>query len=268
MTQNKSRIIHFPPLRQFTTDVGIISRSKHYIHAFLEVDVTEALQKIKAARSARKKISFIGWFVKVTADTVSAHPPVDGIRKRRYSIEVFEDINISVVVEKTVNGSSVPLPLVVRSANHKTALEITMEIQNAVSEDVSSGESYVLSSDKKPGIMLNLAAAMPQWLRIFFMRAILLRNPQRMHETMGTVTITSLGTVGGLSGWILPTSMHPMAVGIGSLNKKPVILNGEVQKRDILHLTLGMDHDVIDGMPALKFTADLVDKLEKGAGLE
>lgn len=115
---SKSIIIHYPLLRQFTTDVGIISRSKHYIHTLLEVDVAEALQKIKAVRTASKKISFIGWFVKVTADTVSAHPPVDGIRKGRYAIEVFEDINISVVVEKTVNGSSVLLPLVIRSANH------------------------------------------------------------------------------------------------------------------------------------------------------
>lgn len=117
-------------------------------------------------------------------------------------------------------------------------------------------------------MLLKLAIAMPQWLRIIFMRVFLLGNPQRMHKTMGTVTITSLGTVGGLSGWILPTSMHPMAIGIGSLNKKPVILNGEVQKRDILHLTLAIDHDVIDGMPALKFTADLGDKLEKGVGVD
>jgi len=41
-----------------------------------------------------------------------------------------------------------------------------------------------------------------------------------------------------------------------------------VQKRDILHLTIVLDHDVIDGMPAFKFVSDLVERLERAEGLE
>ncbi len=71
-----------------------------------------------------------------------------------------------------------------------------------------------------------------------------------------------------MSGWMLPTSMHPLSVGIGSLNKKPAIHQGAIEKRDILHLTIAFDHDVIDGMPALAFVDDLVARLEAGAGLD
>jgi pyruvate/2-oxoglutarate dehydrogenase complex dihydrolipoamide acyltransferase (E2) component len=41
-----------------------------------------------------------------------------------------------------------------------------------------------------------------------------------------------------------------------------------VQKRDILNLTVTIDHDVIDGMPAMRFMDELVKKLESGAGLD
>jgi pyruvate/2-oxoglutarate dehydrogenase complex dihydrolipoamide acyltransferase (E2) component len=41
-----------------------------------------------------------------------------------------------------------------------------------------------------------------------------------------------------------------------------------VQKRDILHLTVTIDHDVIDGMPAMRFVDDFVKKLESGSGLD
>ena len=100
------------------------------------------------------------------------------------------------------------------------------------------------------------------------MHRFILGNPQRMQAMMGTVMITSLGTVGRYTGWIIPTSMHPLSIGIGTLNKKPAVHDGEIQKRDILNLTVAIDHDVIDGMPAFKFVDDLVSRLQKGEGLD
>ena len=51
------------------------------------------------------------------------------------------------------------------------------------------------------------------------------------------------------------------------LKKQAVVTLGEIQIRQILHLTVNVDHDVIDGVPAAKFVDDLVVKLEKGFGL-
>ena len=74
--------------------------------------------------------------------------------------------------------------------------------------------------------------------------------------------------MGQVSSWIFPTSIHPLSIGIGSLNKKPAIFEDTIQKRSVLHLTIAIDHDVIDGMPARRFVEDLVNRLEAGAGLE
>ena len=259
--------IQYPPVRQFTADIGRIDHSQHYVHSLLEVDVTEALQKLKALRAPGKKVSFLAWFVKVLADAVAQHPPINGIRQGRHKVVVFKEVNISVIVEKKVDGKSVPLPLVLRNVAAKTPLELNAEIQAAVDQSVEHAGNLVLGRGENQGL-LDLALIMPQWLRLAFMRAFILGSPRRMQDMMGTVMISSLGTVGRLTGWMLPTSMHPLSIGIGSLNKKPAVYKGDIQKRDILHLTIAFDHDVIDGMPALAFVDDLVSRLEAGAGLE
>lgn len=259
--------IKYPSVRQFTADTGRIGRDKHYVRALVEVDVTDALQKIKAIRVPGKKVSFLAWFIKVVADTVTLHPPINGIQKGRNSVLVFKSVDVSTIVEKTVDGVQVPLPLVLRGANTRTYFQLNDEIQSAVAQPVQNEGDYVLGKGEN-SLLLSLGAAMPQWLRLFIMRVFILGDPERMQKMMGTVMVTSLGTGGRISGWIIPTSMHPLSIGIGSLTKKPAIYDGIIQKRNILNITIAIDHDVIDGMPALKFVDDLVSRLESGSGLE
>lgn len=254
----------YPPVRQFTADVGKINRDKHYVRTLLEVDITNPLQMIKALRAPGKKVSFLAWFIKTTADTVADHPPVNGIHKGHNTVITFKEVNVSTIVEKVVEGVSVPLPLLLKDVNHKNLFELSGEIQKAVTEKQSN---LVLGKTENPS-MLRLGSMLPQWLRLLFMRTFILSNPLRMQDMMGTVMVTSLGTVGRASAWIIPTSMHPLSIGIGSINKKPVVHEGAIEKREILHLTIALDHDVIDGMPAFKFVNDLVFRLEQGKGLE
>ncbi len=267
MEREKYLTINYPPVRQFTSDTGRISRNKHYVRTLIEVDVTDALIKLKQLRSPGRKVSFLAWFIKTLGDTVVCHPPVNGIHQGRNSVVVFKDANISTVVEKTVEGVPVPLPLVLREVNQKTCDQINDEIQNAVNQAVMVRGSLVLGGEAN-NRWLDLAAALPQPLRLWAMRAFILNNPHRMQQMIGTVMVTSLGTVGRATAWIIPTSMHPLSIGIGSLNRKPVLRSGEVVNRDILHLTIALDHDVVDGMHAFRFVSDLVQRLESGDGLE
>jgi hypothetical protein len=106
--------IQYPGVRVLTADTGRIDRDKHYVKALLEVDITTALQKLKALRVPGKKVSFQAWFIKLLADSVALHPPVSGIHKGRDQVLVFRSVDVSTVVEKVVDGVPVPLPLVLR----------------------------------------------------------------------------------------------------------------------------------------------------------
>jgi pyruvate/2-oxoglutarate dehydrogenase complex dihydrolipoamide acyltransferase (E2) component len=265
--QSLFKEITFPPVRQFTADIGKLSSEQHTIRAFLEVDVTNTLERIKALRSPANKVSFLAWFIKVLADTVVDHPPVNGLKKGRNRVIVFNQVDISTIVERKVNQVAVPLPLVLRAVNTKSPFEVTREIQDAVDQSLENQNAPQVGSGENTRL-IKLGLILPQWLRLFIIRMFILRNPQRMQQTMGTVMVTSLGTVGQIPAWIMPTSIHPLSIGIGTLTKKPCFVQGQILPRQILHLTVGMDHDVIDGMPARAFIADLVNRLSQGYALD
>jgi len=51
---------------------------------------------------------------------------------------------------------------------------------------------------------------------------------------------------------------------VGSIIRKPVVINNEIKVREILNMTVLVDHDVIDGAPMVRFLDDLTDYLETG----
>jgi len=259
--------IEYPSSRRFTFDVGKIGREKHHVRALLEVDVSDARNKIKLYRRSGNKASFVAWLIKLIADCVALHPPINGInRPRGNKVIVFSDVDVSLVIEKEVEGARVPLPLVIRKADQKTVNQITLEIEAAKSQIFEDEGDYVLGKKQNP-LVMKLFTMLPQGLRLLLMRKFVFNNPQRLKDMMGTVMVTTAGMVGHTRGWIMPYSIHPLSLAFGSLSKQAVVNQGEIQIREILHLTVSVDHDVIDGVPAARFVDDLVIKMGKGFGL-
>jgi len=268
MTERQFYEIPYPSSRQLTFDVGKVGLGKHHVRALLEVDVTEARRIIRQSRHTGRKISFTAWLIKVIADCVALHPPIAGVNDaKRNKVLVFEDVDLSIVVEKTVDGTRVPLPYVIRKADKKTLCQIQDEIESAKSQPVESEGNYVLGEEQN-ALGMKLFVRLPQWLRLILMRLLVLNHPQRVKSMMGTVMITTAGMIGHTRGWIMPFGMHPLCLAFGSLNEQAAVYRGEIQKREILHLTVLIDHDVIDGVPAARFVDDLVKKLQAGFGLQ
>ena len=267
MPEKQFHEIKYPSSRQLTFDMGKIGMARHHIKALLEVDVTEAWNFSRQSRRTGKKLSFFPWVVKTTADCVTLHPPVAGFNlPGRNKVVYFDDVDVSIMVEKEVNGSLVPLPYVVRKANEKTVYQIQEEIETVKTQAVKDEGNYVLGEGGS-AFWMRLFIHLPQLLRISLFR-LFLNHPQRAKNAMGTVMITTAGLVGHSHAWFLPYSIHPLCVTLGSINEQPRVYHGEIEKRQVLHLALLIDHDVIDGMPAGRFVEDLVRKLESGYELE
>jgi len=84
---------------------------------------------------------------------------------------------------------------------------------------------------------------------------------------MGTVMITSVGMMGKINGWVIPVGVHPLCFAIGSIVKKPGIVNDKIEVREYLYVTVLVDHDIIDGAPAVRALAKLTKLVESGYGL-
>ena len=79
----------------------------------------------------------------------------------------------------------------------------------------------------------------------------------------GSMTITSLGGIGG--SFFTPIINYPEVaiLGIGKSKKKQIYLNGRFQIRTMLPLSLSYDHRIIDGAEAARFNNELKENLGK-----
>ena len=79
----------------------------------------------------------------------------------------------------------------------------------------------------------------------------------------GSMTITSLGGIGG--SFFTPIINYPEVaiLGIGRSEKKQVFLDGKFVTRIMLPLSLSYDHRIIDGAEAARFNNDLKENLGK-----
>ena len=95
------------------------------------------------------------------------------------------------------------------------------------------------------------------------------RDPTSFVSMGGTVAITSVGMFGGgYSGWGITPTPQSLGLVIGGIAWKPAVVNGRIEPREILNLTVMFDHDVVDGAPATRFTRRLVELIECGYGLD
>ena len=79
----------------------------------------------------------------------------------------------------------------------------------------------------------------------------------------GSMTITSLGGIGG--SFFTPIINYPEVaiLGVGRTYYKQVLINNEFQKRNMLPLSLSYDHRIIDGAEAARFCNELKENLGK-----
>jgi len=83
-----------------------------------------------------------------------------------------------------------------------------------------------------------------------------------------TVGITAVGMFGkGLGGWGIAPTAHALELVVGSTAWKPTVVEGRIEPREILNLTVVFNHDVIDEAPAARFTRRFVELIESGYGL-
>jgi len=79
----------------------------------------------------------------------------------------------------------------------------------------------------------------------------------------GSMTITSLGGIGG--SFFTPIINYPEVaiLGVGRSEKKQIYINGKFQTRTMLPISLSYDHRIIDGAEAARFNNDLKENLGK-----
>ena len=193
-----------------------------------EVDITE-MEDFRASLTdmytgERKKITPLAFIVKALVASLKKFPSFNS------SIDDIENGKITMkkyfhvgIAVDTIHGLMVPK---IRNADNKNISLISNELKT-VSEQCKN-----LKIDKKE----------------FF---------------GGSMTITSLGGIGG--SFFTPIINFPEVaiLGVGKAQKKQIFIDGKFKTRTMLPISLSYDHRIIDGAEAARFNNDLKENLGK-----
>jgi hypothetical protein len=258
------RIVNLSSGRRAVINALDLVAPKHYMYGLLEVDVTFPRQLITEQKvRTGEAFSFTGFLVHCLARAVDENKEVQAYLKGRKQLIMFEDVNVGVMVEHKGEGKTTLRGHIIQGANHKTYREIHQEIRSAQTEPVPPGRgapTWFSSALLLPWPLSGLVKAL--------MGMAMRYNPAIRVSTAGTVFVTSVGMFGkGHSGWGITTTPHSLSLVVGSINWKPAVVEGQIEPREILNLTVLFDHDVVDGAPATRFVRRLIELIESGDGL-
>jgi pyruvate dehydrogenase E2 component (dihydrolipoamide acetyltransferase) len=187
-----------------------------------EVDVTDLVKlraELKDAVAKRgAKLTYMPFIMKAIVSALKLYPNLNGLTDDARQEFVVKHYYNFGVAVDTDDGLIVP---VVKDVDRRSMIELAQEIDR-VATDARNGKSKL--EDLKDG----------------------------------TFTITNAGNIGGL--FATPVINYPEAaiVGVHAIKQKPWIVGGEIRVRDIMYLSISIDHRMNDGATGARFMNHVV----------
>jgi len=247
----------FPRQRLGTVDYMRVAAGRSDVHGLLELDVTEPRALIDDHEAETgERLSFTGFLVHCLGAAIDEHPDVQAYRDWRGRLHRFEDVDVNVLVETTVDGRQIGVPHVLRAVNERSIRSIHDEIRAAQRNPEEGRQSrWARLAMWLPGVLRRQVWRLPQLF------------PGRWTRLAGTVAVTSVGMFGSGGGWAISPTNYALQLTVGGIGTKPAFVDGEIEPREFLSLTVTVDHDVIDGAAAARFVERLGELVEAGYGL-
>ena len=229
------KLVEIEPLSQIRKTIAKnMIQSKHnaaHMTVFEEVEISE-LDKVRKKYKERYandgvKLTYLAFIIKATALSLKKYRALNAEMDMEKGVMIYKKYYNIGIAIDTPKGLVVP---VIRDADKISIKEIAKEIQ-------------ILSDKAKDGkLTLN-----------------------DMKD--GTFSITSYGSIGGL--FAVPVINYPQAgiLGIGRINKKPIVKNDQVVPGLVLPLSLSVDHRIADGGETARFINTIMGYLEDPVSL-
>jgi pyruvate/2-oxoglutarate dehydrogenase complex dihydrolipoamide acyltransferase (E2) component len=224
------------------------------MYGLVDVDVTVASRLLAGQEPPGSLTAFV---VASVARAAAAHPEVHAYRNWRGQLVNHHHVDVATMVEISTRQGPFAIPHVLRDADVRGVPELTAELRRVKREPSTSPSGRWL--DRAAPAATRIPGTVPA------MYAVMARSVTA-RQRIGTVAVTAVGMFAGGGGFgITPLSLMSLEVIVGGMSQRPRIVDGQVAVREVLDLTLAIDHNVVDGAPAARFTADFRGLLESAA---
>jgi pyruvate/2-oxoglutarate dehydrogenase complex dihydrolipoamide acyltransferase (E2) component len=244
-------VLPFPSSRRAVTAAVRAGRRIVPMHGLVDVDVTEARRLLDGHEPPLSMTAFV---IAATARAVAAHPEVHAYRDWRGRLVRHRHVDVQTLVEVQTEQGPFGLVHVLRDADVRNVDDLSAELRRVRANPTSTPSGRALQrlapmAGRVPGVFPAMYAVMSRSVRA--------------HELAGTVQVTAVGMFAGGGGFALaPPTLASTLVVVGGLSRRPRVIGDDIAVRDVLDLTVTIDHNVVDGAPAARFGADLRRRME------
>ena len=217
--------IPFRGLRRKIAERMSLSKQKAAHFTYVEEVDASALVTLRARANERlgsQKLSFLPFIVKATVEALKYFPQMNATLDESTS-EIVQRRGYHIgIASATSEGLMVP---VLHDADKRSLVDLGKEI------------------DRLATITKNNKAALPDL-------------------TGSTFTITSLGTLGGLFATPIINFPEVAILAVHKIEKRPVVVDDKVEIREMVNLSISVDHRLVDGHEAAAFVAMIKEFIE------
>ncbi|MHA1673029.1 MAG: 2-oxo acid dehydrogenase subunit E2 [Promethearchaeota archaeon] len=245
---------------QLIDDYTTESKSKNLIWGITESDITVVRNIMRAYKEKTgESISLTAFIITVIARVTEQHKfPINTLRLGRKKYYTFDDVDVLTNIERIMeDGGKKPVNYTVRKAQTKTLKEIHDELRIAQKQK----KVELTSSGKGIKKLLKIFNLAPRFIRRLMIHRIF-THPMLKKKFLGTIGVTAVGMLGLGMGKLIHITPHTLSLGVGGIEKMAFVLDGKILEREMLGLTIAMDHAIIDGGPAVRFFHDFRYTLE------
>jgi pyruvate/2-oxoglutarate dehydrogenase complex dihydrolipoamide acyltransferase (E2) component len=236
----------FPSSRRAVTAAVRAGRRIVPMHGLIDVDVSTARRLLAEHEPPLSVTAFV---VAAVARAAAAHPEVHAYRDWRGRLVRSRHVDVQTLVEVATDQGPFGLVHVVRDADIRDVADISAELRGVKADPSATGTGRALQR------LAPLAGHVPGLFPAMY--AVMSRS-RRAHGLTGTVQVTAVGMFAAGGGFaVAPPTLASLLVVVGGLSRRPRAVEEHIVVRDVLDLTVTVDHNVVDGGPATRFGADL-----------
>jgi pyruvate/2-oxoglutarate dehydrogenase complex dihydrolipoamide acyltransferase (E2) component len=259
MPHAPGKTVPYPRLRNFLQDALAEGKRKHIAHVMLEADIGGIKERLAERRQrGQEPISMTSYIAKSFACAIETDRRIQAYRLGKSRLVVFDDIDLAFMIEREWGGEPIPVFTILRAAQQKSAPDIHRALQAA--RDTPLGADGPMNALEMQFFLL------PRFLRraVWF---VIRRNPYWFKDVAGTAAVTSMGMYASGAAVGVPITPMTLTLTIGTIEKKPALQDGQLIERDVVHLCLSVDHDIVDGAPLMRFAERFKQMLRDGTAL-
>jgi pyruvate dehydrogenase E2 component (dihydrolipoamide acetyltransferase) len=200
-------------------------RAAHFTYVE-EVDATEMVrlrkQFLDSDKGQKIRLTYLPFIIKAVVTGLKEYPLVNSSLDEEKEVIQLKHYYNIGIATDTPQGLIVP---VVKQVDQKDTLQLAQELTR-LSEAAAAGKTKLED----------------------------LRD--------GTFTITSLGALGGVLATPIINYPEVAILGVHKISQKPVVQDGQIVIREMMHLSITSDHRVVDGNLAARFLHHIIPAIE------